>query len=352
MLFLLRKIRRKLLNSNKVTTYLLYAVGEIILVMIGILLAVQIDDWNEHRKTEIKIESLLREVQDDLALDIVRANEVLDFFNVKDSLVNLALRSQLTIEDYKNPESRPLRTLTTSAMHVSIHDNGYKKLMEQSDNIQPKFQELVDLLNEMYGYQKYEIDMDDERINLLTDRNHDFYSDTKPWFYKLNDTELDDEAIDYYMNDPLYKNKLRSYRTYAIYSYALSVFQFTKNAQHAYRMIHEQLEDSSSLPDFIAQNQITPTSEDVARFSGTYEVVESSIDDTWIGRTFTFEYVDGRIKYSFGTGQSRTALYFRSQDQLYSGYGVKVSIDPSSTPTTTVLNFYGAVMDAKLVKIK
>lgn len=38
------------MSENKFTTYFLYAVGEIILVVIGILIAIQIDHWNENRK--------------------------------------------------------------------------------------------------------------------------------------------------------------------------------------------------------------------------------------------------------------------------------------------------------------
>ena len=50
-----RKIRQKLLSENKFSKYLLYAIGEIILVVIGILIALQINNWNENRKlTETK----------------------------------------------------------------------------------------------------------------------------------------------------------------------------------------------------------------------------------------------------------------------------------------------------------
>ena len=49
MLFLLRKNRRTLMAKNKITTYIAYAVGEIILVVIGILIAVWINRTN-HRK--------------------------------------------------------------------------------------------------------------------------------------------------------------------------------------------------------------------------------------------------------------------------------------------------------------
>ncbi len=49
MITLFRKIRQKLLQQNRVTRYLVYALGEIILVVIGILLALQINEWNKER---------------------------------------------------------------------------------------------------------------------------------------------------------------------------------------------------------------------------------------------------------------------------------------------------------------
>ena len=47
-----RKIRQRLLTENKFSKYLLYAIGEIVLVMVGILLALQVNNWNELRKKE------------------------------------------------------------------------------------------------------------------------------------------------------------------------------------------------------------------------------------------------------------------------------------------------------------
>jgi len=44
-----RKIRQRLLTENKFSKYLIYAMGEIILVVIGILIALQINNWNENR---------------------------------------------------------------------------------------------------------------------------------------------------------------------------------------------------------------------------------------------------------------------------------------------------------------
>jgi len=49
MLRFFRQIRQRLLTDNKFSKYLLYAVGEILLVVIGILIAIQIDEWNRER---------------------------------------------------------------------------------------------------------------------------------------------------------------------------------------------------------------------------------------------------------------------------------------------------------------
>ena len=58
-----RKIRHNLLSDNKVIKYLLYAIGEILLVLIGILLALQVNNWNENRKERVIELKTLSEMQ-------------------------------------------------------------------------------------------------------------------------------------------------------------------------------------------------------------------------------------------------------------------------------------------------
>ena len=59
MLQFFKKIRRQSLQKSSFQKYLLYALGEIILVVLGILIALQINNWNENRKTDEKREELL-----------------------------------------------------------------------------------------------------------------------------------------------------------------------------------------------------------------------------------------------------------------------------------------------------
>jgi hypothetical protein len=59
MLKFFRKIRQNLLNEGKTAKYLTYAIGEIILVVIGILFALQINNWNTYKNDRIKERQLL-----------------------------------------------------------------------------------------------------------------------------------------------------------------------------------------------------------------------------------------------------------------------------------------------------
>ena len=69
-----RRIRQQLLSEGNTTKYLKYAIGEIILVVIGILIALQINNWNETRKDKLKETSYLQ----DLKLDLVNCQKELD----------------------------------------------------------------------------------------------------------------------------------------------------------------------------------------------------------------------------------------------------------------------------------
>ena len=69
-----RKIRQKLLSENKFSKYLLYAIGEIILVVVGILIALQINNNNELRKTREFEVKMLNEIRHELIQDTIYFN--------------------------------------------------------------------------------------------------------------------------------------------------------------------------------------------------------------------------------------------------------------------------------------
>ena len=76
-----RTIRKSLLAEGKTGKYLKYAVGEIILVVIGILIALQINNWNEARKLENMGKVYLGEIYTDLENEVANLNDILAGLN-------------------------------------------------------------------------------------------------------------------------------------------------------------------------------------------------------------------------------------------------------------------------------
>ena len=100
-----RQIRFNLMSENKTGKYLKYAIGEIVLVVIGILIALQINNWNEERKNELKENVYLEGIKNDLEMDvkyiewlIPRYEQRIQRFSTLDSLVKLKSNKIFEIE--------------------------------------------------------------------------------------------------------------------------------------------------------------------------------------------------------------------------------------------------------------
>ncbi|WP_224490655.1 DUF6090 family protein [Robertkochia flava] len=97
----LRKFRWDLIPGSRIRKYLLYALGEIILVVIGILIALQINTWNNERLLLIKEKQYLRQIRNDLEEDLRNLEKTLEFNVRKEAAIEDAYR----ILAYKDPDS-------------------------------------------------------------------------------------------------------------------------------------------------------------------------------------------------------------------------------------------------------
>lgn len=78
MLKFLSDLRRPLLESGKVKSYILYALGEIVLVVVGILIALQVNNWNESRKQDITEAAFIAGIKNDLRQDREYIGRIVD----------------------------------------------------------------------------------------------------------------------------------------------------------------------------------------------------------------------------------------------------------------------------------
>jgi len=117
-----RKIRQNLLRENRLGNYILYALGEIILVVIGILIALQINNWNEHQK-QLKLESeYYCRLAEDVILDKEQMSNLLSLADDRLKASNDAVRLLLK-EEVKKVDAGNLISLSIRAIYSDFQPN-------------------------------------------------------------------------------------------------------------------------------------------------------------------------------------------------------------------------------------
>jgi len=142
MLRFIRKIRQSLLSENRFSKYLFYAIGEILLVVIGILIALQVNNWNEERKVQIEIQklamSLIQDLEKDMAMVEIIENQAQLFKTRLDSLTSYLRVRELSevsnVEMYCLSFGMLYRPYTwhRSTVESLINSNGLGKIKNDS----------------------------------------------------------------------------------------------------------------------------------------------------------------------------------------------------------------------------
>lgn len=115
------------MNENRFSKYLLYAIGEIVLVVIGILIALQINNWNENRKDARMEIEVLQEISENLGEDIVslKNDRSLNQITIKNiRIIENSLKNNATLSDSL---LRKFGLVTFSATYT-LKWSGYKNL--------------------------------------------------------------------------------------------------------------------------------------------------------------------------------------------------------------------------------
>jgi hypothetical protein len=110
-----RKKRYNLMEQNNTEKYLKYAIGEIVLVVIGILFALSINNWNEGRKTKNKLSSDLQELKSELIADTETLNEYVIQVEAVDAYGQY-------LQDFAN---KRLEEIDTIQLRKAIYYTGY-----------------------------------------------------------------------------------------------------------------------------------------------------------------------------------------------------------------------------------
>jgi hypothetical protein len=205
-----RRIRQKLLTENKFSKYLIYAIEEIILVVIGILIALNINNRNELRKNEKTIIFNLQEIQNDLLTDIARSHEwVINNYEkrvIHDKIFDY--ENPWTIEDFINDKITILGYGGFTYLNLNnfiISRNGYEILLRNMDKISLKYKPILKDFEVLYVSIAEKANIVNNRMRETEYAQTDFIYDQNWEVYFAENGEWSPEYIDYYINDDRYK---------------------------------------------------------------------------------------------------------------------------------------------------
>ena len=150
-----RKIRKKMADDNRPLKYARYAIGEIVLVVIGILIALQINNWNEVKKARAVEINYLENLKADLVLEDKNIEGFSQYHFEKAKSCSYLLNTTIpkTLEDvvnytdqYENvfywsdfvPNNNTFKELLSSGNLSLIKNEAIKNALLEIDNFYPK----------------------------------------------------------------------------------------------------------------------------------------------------------------------------------------------------------------------
>ncbi|WP_028872507.1 DUF6090 family protein [Psychroserpens burtonensis] len=204
MIKLFRNIRKNLLNEGKTTKYFKYAIGEIILVVIGILIALQINNWNEERKDAIKLINVYALINNDIKNDIGDLQRSVDFYMEKKPVFEKVVNDSITPDLLDKGLSR----LLFDGPAMILNKKGVSQLRELQVN-----DTLTFYLNDIYEWMDTKMLPLENSISAEFIDHQKYVRDNYKWYAEwMENTITQDlgskELHNYFLTNHTYRNRV------------------------------------------------------------------------------------------------------------------------------------------------
>ena len=244
-----QSIRKRLVANKKLNTYLRYALGEIILVTLGILIGLSLNKWNEERKQDLMVESDLEIVYEELLKDTLKASAILERYEEMKPQIDQIIGDTFPKEELM--DCRFCLSMLTSFIPLIMEKRGYDLIKSYGDISRFKQDTLLANIIAFYSTYTEVYDINSKLLTNNMERNLIDFQDNYDWFADVfaANNYTNPAFVEFIINDKAYRNKV-AYQSNLIYDNYLPLLEsFVTEAGRILKDIEERLDIPSTKTD-------------------------------------------------------------------------------------------------------
>jgi len=239
MLTFFHKIRQTLLSENKLSRYLLYAIGEITLVMVGILLAVQVNNWNESRESKQRLNGILRTISYDLVTDTTLTAQITAFYEQHEQNSLKIINKELTPQNFESCLQCP--SLPVLIRTLTIQQKGYELLKNFYNQHDSERDSLVTNITQFYALFTEIVQNNNDNLEADALRNLEHYKEYS-WFVDFTQSKKNPEMTTYFTQSEDFRKMVAAHGILAHGNYLAVLRSYKLNATAILEQLTARLE--------------------------------------------------------------------------------------------------------------
>ncbi|WP_052467141.1 DUF6090 family protein [Psychroserpens damuponensis] len=230
--------RFQLLRGKRLQKYVIYAVGEIILVVIGILIALAINNWKTNRAEVAELNRIIQVVKNDLNDDLNETTEIIEFSKEPNKLIVKILYNGKFQDSIRNCQD--CRYLMTSGNISNFNRQGYNMLSnfnKEAKSLNAKVDSIL------WFYNKYDKEGFDFQNNIIISEivdNMKYLRDNYSWYSDYYVGSYCNEDCLNYFDSADYRNRLTYFEALYFDNYLTMIKEYQVEIKNLIKLLKDK----------------------------------------------------------------------------------------------------------------
>jgi len=242
MIKIFRKVRQKMLEQSKIKSYFVYAIGEIVLVVIGILIALQINNWNENRKQQSEFNNILKTIYKDLKTDTIQAKIIIDYYKEIEKNSTKIINNEINIDNYDDFPN--VKALASRYLPFTIQTKGFEMVKNFNAKNDIQNDSIFIVVSQFYSPFIQLFNDSNEFIKNDVFKNIESYKKYN-WFIDWTKNKPNNDMIHYFTESDEFKVQVAAHNLLAVKNHLQFVTGYRDNAIEIMKIIENQLKISN-----------------------------------------------------------------------------------------------------------